>query len=77
MCECPSSAWGCVVRKEVVDGYWGSAVRTETEVIQGLSPEEQALLKRVLEIERARVHITGSDNAAVDELYEAVKGIVP
>lgn len=52
-------------------------MRTEAEVIQGLSPEEQALLKRVLEIERARVHITGSDNAAVDELYEAVKGLVP
>lgn len=52
-------------------------MKSEAEVIQGLSPEEQALLKRVLEIERARVHITGSDNAAVDELYEAVKGIVP
>lgn len=64
-------------QRGLVGGHWGIAVRTEAEVIQGLSSEEQALLKRVLEIERARVHITGSDNAAVDELYEAVKGIVP
>jgi len=71
------SCGGFPFRRRFVVGHWGSAVRTEAEVIQGLSPEEQALLKRVLEIERARVHITGSDNTAIDELYEAVKGVIP
>ena len=49
---------------------------TEAEVIQGLSPDAQALLKRVLEIERSRLHLSGSDTAVVDDLYLAVKGII-
>ena len=56
---------------------WGSELRTEADVIAALSVEEQALLKRVLEVERARVHMAAPDAGAVDELHEAVKGIVP
>lgn len=51
--------------------------RTEADVIRELSPEGQAFLKRVLEIERSRLHIDGSDAVTVDELQEAVRGLVP
>ena len=51
--------------------------RTEADVIRELPDEAKALLKRVLEIERARLHIDGLDSATVDELHEAVRGLVP
>lgn len=51
--------------------------RTEKDVVNALDPEAQALLKRVLEIERSRLHLKGSDAGAVDDLYEAVRGIIP
>ena len=35
--------------------------RTEKQVLEELSDEQRALLKRVLEIERAKLHITAHD----------------
>jgi conjugal transfer/entry exclusion protein len=49
--------------------------RTEKQVLEELSDEERALLKRVLEIERAKLHITAYD--ATDDLLAAVKEILP
>ena len=45
--------------------------RTEKQVLEELSDEQRALLKRVLEIERAKLHITAYD--ATDDLVAAVK----
>jgi len=52
-------------------------MRTEVEVIEGLSPDARLLLKRVLEIERARLHVTAAEASIVDDLVQAVKGIMP
>ena len=49
--------------------------RTERQVLERLTAEELTLLKRVLEIERAKLHISAYD--ATDELLAAVKGILP
>ncbi len=49
--------------------------RTERDVLNELSDEERALLKRVLEIERAKLHLTAYD--ATDDLAIAVKEILP
>ena len=49
--------------------------RTEKQVLEELSDEQRALLKRVLEIERAKLHITAYD--AADDLVAAVKEIIP
>jgi hypothetical protein len=49
--------------------------RTEQDVLQDLSEEERALLKRVLEIERARLHVSAAD--LTDDLLSAVKEILP
>jgi conjugal transfer/entry exclusion protein len=49
--------------------------RTEKQVLEELSQEERALLKRVLEIERAKLHLTAYD--ATDDLLTAVKEIIP
>lgn len=52
-----------------------STERTEKQVLEELSSEERALLKRVLEIERAKLHITAYE--ATDDLLAAVKEIIP
>lgn len=52
-----------------------TAKRTEQDVLQALSDEERALLKRVLEIERARLHVSAAD--LTDDLLAAVKEILP
>lgn len=49
--------------------------RTEKQVLEELSDEERALLKRVLEIERAKLHLTAYD--ATDDLLAAVREILP
>jgi conjugal transfer/entry exclusion protein len=49
--------------------------RTERQVVEELSPEEQQFLKRVLEIERAKLHITAYE--ATDDLVAAMKEIIP
>ena len=49
--------------------------RTEKQVLEELSDEQRALLKRVLEIERAKLHIKAYD--ATDDLVAAVKEIIP
>lgn len=49
--------------------------RTEKQVLEDLSQEERALLKRVLEIERAKLHLTAYE--ATDDLLAAVKEILP
>lgn len=49
--------------------------RTEKDVIGALSDDERALLKRVLEIERAKLHLSAYD--ATDDILAAVKGIIP
>jgi hypothetical protein len=52
-----------------------TAKRTEQDVLQALSDEERALLKRVLEIERARLHVKAAD--PTDDLLAAVKELLP
>lgn len=52
-----------------------STERTEKQVLEDLSHEERALLKRVLEIERAKLHITAYE--ATDDLLGVVKEIIP
>jgi hypothetical protein len=49
--------------------------RTERDVLQELTAEEQQLLKRVLEIERAKLHVKAAD--LTDDLLSAVKAILP
>jgi hypothetical protein len=49
--------------------------RTEKQVLEELSNQERALLKRVLEIERAKLHIKSYD--ATEDLLAAVKEIIP
>lgn len=49
--------------------------RTERDVLNDLGDEERSLLKRVLEIERAKLHLTAYD--ATDDLLNAVKEILP
>jgi hypothetical protein len=49
--------------------------RTEEHVVEELSAEERALLKRVLEIERAKLHVSAYD--ATGDLLAAVKEILP
>jgi hypothetical protein len=49
--------------------------RTEQDVLQELSDDERALLKRVLEIERARLHVKAAD--PTEDLLSAVKEILP
>jgi hypothetical protein len=51
------------------------ALRTEQEVVGELSTDERAYLKRVLELERARLHVTNPD--LTEELLDAVKRILP
>jgi len=49
--------------------------RTERDVLQGLTIEQQRFLKRVLEIERAKLHVKAAD--LTDDLLGAVKAILP
>jgi conjugal transfer/entry exclusion protein len=49
--------------------------RTEKQVLEELTDEERALLKRVLEIERAKLHLSAYD--ATDDLLAVVKEIIP
>lgn len=50
-------------------------LRTEKDVLGSLNDEERALLKRVLEIERAKLHLSAYE--ATDDIYAAVKRIIP
>lgn len=50
--------------------------RTEKQVVEELTDQQKDFLFRVLEIERAKLHITDK-NATVDDLLKAVKGIIP
>ncbi|MBM4694357.1 hypothetical protein [Prescottella equi] len=52
-----------------------SPQRTEQQVLQELSPEERRLLKRVLEIERSKMHLSAS--VPTDEILASVKEIIP
>lgn len=52
-----------------------STNRTEEQVVQELTSEERMLLKRVLEIERAKLHVRAYE--ATDDLLAAVKEIMP
>ncbi|MGX7761024.1 hypothetical protein ACWQ06_20510 [Streptomyces angustmyceticus] len=52
-----------------------SEERTEQQVLEELSDEERALLKRVLELERAKLHLSAYE--ATDDLLAAVKEIIP
>lgn len=49
--------------------------RTEKQVLEELTQEERALLKRVLEIERAKLHLSAYE--ATDDLIAAVQEIIP
>lgn len=48
--------------------------RTEEQVLKELSEEERALLKRVLEIERSKLHLSAYD--ATDDVLSAVREII-
>jgi hypothetical protein len=50
-------------------------MRSEQEVVAEMSADARMYLKRVLEIERSRLHVTNPD--LTDELLEAVKRILP
>lgn len=50
-------------------------IRSEQEVLQGLTANELELLRRVLHIERAKLHLRAS--VPTDEILTAVKEIVP
>lgn len=52
-----------------------STDRTEELVVQELTAEERELLKRVLVIERAKLHVR--DYEATDDLLAAVKEVLP
>ncbi|MBS2966564.1 hypothetical protein KGA66_26230 [Actinocrinis puniceicyclus] len=52
-----------------------TAKRTEQDVLQSLDEKERTLLKRVLEIERARLHISAAD--LTDDLLAEVKKVLP
>jgi hypothetical protein len=52
-----------------------SQSRTEKQVLEELSDEQLDLLKRVLGIERSKLHIAAYD--ATDDLVAAVKEIIP
>lgn len=60
---------------ELIEGAGVSNKRTERDVLSELSDEERMLLKRVLEVERAKLHLTAYD--ATDDLLAAVKEILP
>jgi hypothetical protein len=49
--------------------------RTEKQVLEELSEEELSLLRRVLQIERAKMHLSAYD--ATDDLLAEVKEILP
>lgn len=49
--------------------------RTEQEVLQELSSVERKLAKRVLEIERSKLHLRAAQ--PTDEILLAVKEIIP
>ncbi len=52
-----------------------SEKRTEQQLLEDMTEEERAFIKRVLEIERAKMHLTAYD--ATDDLLAAVKEILP
>ncbi|MFD5857596.1 hypothetical protein [Streptomyces chartreusis] len=52
-----------------------SGGRTEKQVLEELNEEELALLRRVLQIERAKMHLSAYE--ATDDLLAAVKEIIP
>lgn len=52
-----------------------STDRTEEQVVQELTDAERLLLKRVLEIERAKLHVSAYE--ATDDLLAAVKEVLP
>jgi hypothetical protein len=56
-------------------GAVSETLRSEQEVVAGMGGEARMYLKRVLEIERSRLHVTNPD--LMDELLEAVKQILP
>ncbi|MFC8181394.1 hypothetical protein ACFULT_21175 [Rhodococcus sp. NPDC057297] len=49
--------------------------RTEQQVLQELTPLERKLTKRVLEIERSKLHLRAAQ--PTDEILAAVKGLIP
>ncbi len=49
--------------------------RSEVDVLTGLSEHERRLLKRVLEIERAKLHLKAAD--LTDVIVRAVQEIYP
>jgi hypothetical protein len=49
--------------------------RTERDVLQELTAQELQLLRRVLEIERAKLHLKAAD--LTDDLLSAVRSILP
>ena len=51
--------------------------RTEKQVLEELTPEARVLLKRVLEIEREKLHVPAAAPTIVDEIFNAVRGVMP
>jgi hypothetical protein len=49
--------------------------RSEKDVLQELTNEGRTLLKRILEMERARLHVKAAD--LTDDLLAAIKEVLP
>jgi len=73
-----ASSWTLVAGHERIDVKGERQVserRTEKMVLEELSDEARRFLKRVLEIERAKLHLTAYN--ATEDLLAAVKEIIP
>lgn len=51
--------------------------QTEKQVLEALTPEGRVLLKRVLEIERSKLHVSAATPTLVEEILTAVRGVLP
>jgi DNA-binding MarR family transcriptional regulator len=51
--------------------------RTERDVLEELTPEARKLLKRVLEIEREKLHVSAAAPTLVEEIRQAVLAVLP
>ncbi len=55
----------------------GPLEQSEAEIIASLSSDARVLLKRVLEIERGRLHLSASDVSTIEDIHTAVRGVLP
>ena len=51
--------------------------RTESDVLEELTPAARKLLKRVLEIEREKLHLSAATPTLVEEILQALRAVLP